>query len=581
MQTEALHLRVAVTSLGMAVLIGLMPANIEAQQRQLDRILILTPQPEDPQDSTYVREMTEFLRTRVQNKFRHKWTVIGTDVIEDLLVSSGFAANTIIEPAMVDQVARSLQARGYMYGVLKRQEATPLAVYRMVDVSRSGLSGWVTVHGQPGDPPRSFADRVADSLDNQVRAADFAKECNARRDRSDFNRARQSAGRAYELYPNHPSSSICLSYVFQATQQPADSVIWVYEKATRGDSLLISAWEDLAAEYQRAGDTLNAVGAFARLLAADPTDEQIRFSVAAGYMATHQTTEARAVIEEGLRRNPENLRFARLLQTACLEGQDWRCALEASERLYELDSTLVGNVEFYNGVFSLVQELGDSAAWLGWSNEAVTAVPTSIPFWQARAVLLEAMFGPDSALIAYQRLIELDSTDVRSTIKVLQAVGESFVVDTLSPVDTATMTRIDELARKVISMSGGNGQLITVAGAEYLKAGTKLIQTQVDIELGIQWIERAMEHDPGDVFLNQSNFWLGYGLFFIATAMDGQIVESQSCAAIAGYDRVVRRGRQALTAGRSVSPETADQLLPVYEQLSARPQQFREAFKCN
>ncbi len=182
MQFNASHLRLSVATVAMATMFGVVPANAHAQQRQLDRIVILTPQPESPQDSNYAREMTEFLRTRVQNKFRHKWNVIGQDVIEDLLVSSGFPANTIIESAMVDQVARSLQARGYMYGVLKRQGATPAAVYRMVDLTRSGLSGWMTVQGQPGDPPRAFADRVADSLDNQVRAADLAKECDARRD---------------------------------------------------------------------------------------------------------------------------------------------------------------------------------------------------------------------------------------------------------------------------------------------------------------------------------------------------------------------------------------------------------------
>jgi tetratricopeptide (TPR) repeat protein len=582
-QSKASHLRFAVTSLGIAAIVGVLPAEIDAQQRQLDRILILTPQPSSPEDSGYVREMTDLLRTRAQNKFRSKWDVIGTDVMEELLVSSGFPANTIIEPSMVDQVAKSLQARGYMYGVFWRQEATPLARYRMVDVSRSGLSGWMTVLGQPGDPPRSFADRVADSLENQVKAADYAKECNARRDRSEFSRARQSADRAYAIYPNHPSTSVCLSYVFQATQQPTDSMIWVYEKATRGDSLLLDAFEDLAREYIRAGDTLKAVGAYERLLANDPGNEDIRVRVATGYFTAGEVDEATRVLDEGLQRDPENMRFVRLKQRACLEAENWDCALQTSEQIYELDSTMVGNMDFLQSIIGLAGTAGDTTKLLKWYEEALKVEPNSQQLLVPYAAVLEAAEGADSAMFVYRKLAELNPGDVRYATKVIEYEVGQFNIDTTAavPIDTAELQHLDSLLQDFAQVNANNDQMQTWVGGQYLALTQKIAQSQLAPEMGVEWAEKALSHDRTGALREAGNFWLGFCLFFVTTAMDPVVAESKSCAAVNEYERSLRRTREALTIGRSILPETVDQFLGYVQQYSERPAAFRQYFKCS
>jgi tetratricopeptide (TPR) repeat protein len=570
------HSSVIVAAVLLAVWIA-WPAAVDAQERTHDRVLILTPQPNQPGDTVYVHEMTHQLRQRAQNKFRHKWQVIGSDKVHELFVSSGFAENTIIGPEMVEQVARSLQAHAYLYGTFWRNDATPMAKFRMVDVSRSGLSGWMTVQGQPGDPPREFAERVADSLDNQVKAADFAKDCTSRRDRSDFRGARDRADRAFALYPNHPSTALCLSYVFEATRQPSDSMIWAYQKAARGDSLYMRAWEELARQYQRAGDTAGAVEAFARQLQANPNDVEMRFATAAGYVATKNYEAGLEVLEEGLRRNPDNLRFVRRKFRACLESETWACALDASARQYELDSTVVGDAEFYRVIFGLAQTVGDTAAMLRWSGEAVERLPSSVPFWQGRAVLLEATGDNGGALAAYERLVELNPQDWRSKLKVATAHGELLVVDTLSPLDTASFNDVDRLLQDVLA-STPDTNVMTAVALEYLKGGQKIIQSQLDLDFGIAWAEKALDNDPRGMLTTQANFWLGYALFFKATPLDQIIVESQSCARLGEYQNYLRRATQALTLGRSVSEETAGTLLGYLQQLAGRPDQFRQSF---
>ncbi len=574
------HLRATLVPLCVLVGAGLATTSVHAQRRTHDRVLILTPEPTSPSDSGYVRELVDILRNRLQNKFRHKWQVIKGEQIQELLVSSGFDPNAIIEAGMVGQVAQALQSHGYIYGSFSRNSNTPFATFRLVDVRRSGLSGWMNVQGQPGDPPRAFAERVADSLQNQVKAADFAKECVARRDRSDFRRARQAAERAFQLYPDHPSAAGCVSYVFEATRQPPDSLIWAYEKMTRGDSLNIRAYADLARLYQRTGDTAKAVDAFARQLAANPGNMDMVYSLAAGYIVLKNYERARQVLDEGLAIDPENLKLIGLKGRGCFEGELWVCALEAMTSQYELDSALVGDTMFYGRMFAIAGTVGDTAAVLRWASEGVKYQPNNLRFWRTRAALLQSRGDSAGALEAYHRLVELDSSDVRSTLTVAIALNAEFTVDTLTPLDTAALDQIRGLLEKLRSLSQDTGVVMAV-GVEYLKLAQKIVQGQRDLLLGLELAERALEYDWRGVYSATANFWKGYALYLLAYPMDQQILASKSCRQIPLYEQRVLQAIEALTAAQaSRLAETANQFLPTLQQLRGRPTTFREAFKC-
>ena len=435
----------------------------------------------------------------------------------------------------------------------------------------------MTVQGQPGDPPNSFADRVVDSLENQVRAADKAKECNMRRDRSEFRRAREAAAQAFNYYENHPSASTCLSYVFQGMQAPDDSLVWVYEKATRGDSLNQRAWQDLARAYQRAGDTAGAVLALAMQLAANPTDTIMRFQLAAGHVVTQNYDEALVIINEGLVQYPESQRFLNLKARACREGEMWDCVLEAQTQIYSMNADLVGDTTFYPSMFALATTVGDTSAMLRWASLALEYQPDDLRFLQARGVLLRGAGHNDSALTVYEHIVELDPTNMNSVIFVVQAHGEAFTVDSLTPVDTAAQASLEGELENLLSLSENPG-IITTVGGEYLKLAQKFGQAGNAWPTVIQYAERALEHDPNGLLVAAANFWLGYGVFQVTVPMDAQIMEAQTCGPIDAYERNLRRATEALNAGRSVAPEAADQFLEYLAQLAERPAQFRASF---
>jgi len=458
-------LRAMIVSVLALVGVAVFTSSVDAQERSHDRILFLVPVPVADQDSMWVHEMTDQLRRRVSNKFRHKWQVIGKDVINELLVNSGFDTLTIVDPAMAEQFARPLQAHAYVYGQLERNGATPIGRFRMVDVSRSGLSGWMTVMGQPGDPPRSFADRVADSLENQVDAADRAKECNMRRDRSEFRRARIAADRAFEIYENHPSAAQCLAYVFQGMQADNDSLIWVYEKSTRGDSLNMRAWEDLSRAYMRDGDTASAVTAMDRRLEANPTDTLLRAQYAAGLQVSGDIDRALEVLDEGLRQVPDSRRFVRMKAATCEQAERWDCVLESRTQLYSMDTTLIGDTQFYPAMLALATTVEDTTAMLRWATLALEYEPTEMRYLLTRAVLLTQMGHTDSALAVHERIVEQDPSNLNSAIAVVQAHREAFTVDSTTPVDTAALNRLEAELTNLLSVSDNPGVVTTVGGA--------------------------------------------------------------------------------------------------------------------
>src|SRR2546422_2289987 len=85
---------------------------------------------------------------------------------------------------------------------------------------------------------------------------------------------------------------------------PPDSMIAAALRATRGDSINPTAWETLARNYQVKGDTLKAIDAFARELAGEPQNVQLRLGVVELLRQQKQYQRAVAVLEDGLAHNP-------------------------------------------------------------------------------------------------------------------------------------------------------------------------------------------------------------------------------------------------------------------------------------
>jgi tetratricopeptide (TPR) repeat protein len=574
--------RVVVTG---AVVSGLLlPGSADGQlarRASNERLLVMAPVPSGT-DSAFAVETGEAIRDRMTSRYRMRIGIVPTTTICEALEASGFNCKVPLPPGNAPALARFLQATAYMVGWLDQGVDSLTLRLRMVDAAGSGLSGWETVRAPATMSAQDFGRLAADALDNQLKAAEFARDCNERRQRGDGKGAADRAGRAFALYPNHPSAAICLAFAFEVQQQPIDSIVVALRRAVTGDSLNGKSWEELGRRLRDLGDTTGALDAFRNQLRANPSDERLRLGVAAGLAAAGEFGDAVEVLDDGLVLNPGNLTMLQMKERICLDGTLWVCALEALEGQFDLDSTLVNDTIFFTKTFAAAQSVPDTTAMLRWSERAVTEFPDYVPAWRARAATLKLVDDRERVLEAYDRIVGLDSTQAGSALAAAQYLLDStLVIDTAAPLDTARLLKAERLLLLAGSQISDTATSMAIATMFYNPA-SKISQMRMapHLPLASRFLEHTLRYDLRGQLNGPANFFLGLALFFQITALDEQVRATQSCELVDVEMEMTRRARTALEAGRQISPATVQQLLGFVQQIQGALPTYKPVFKC-
>ncbi len=574
-------MRQGLTVVGAMVLLAGYVPSIEAQlalPRSDERFLFLIPSPAAGTDSAYVVTLADEVRSRLRNKMRHKLVVIESRQVCEVLEQSAYRCTTILSPADAERLARALQSDVYVTGSVTHDGRTPKGRFRLVDIGNSGVSGWTTVLGTPGDPPRSFAQAIVDTMENQVRAAEHARECSDRMGRGDFREARERAERAFRIYPNHPAAAMCAEIVSEALRQPVDSQIAHLQRAVRGDSLLPRAWERLGRLHQQAGDSAAALDAFARQSLIDDGNRDLRMGVVAGAITLKRFDVAQQLADDWLGRNPEDVGLMQLEARACVEGGIWDCALEALGAQFALDSTLATDSVFYQQIIGAAQALGNVDAQLEWSARAITELPGSVSLLRAHASALAAAGMSDSVVRVYDHLLQLDPTDYRSALAGARVLLEDLPIDTITPLDTARLRKGLEFLDRAAQATRDTAVLLNIAATQY-QQGSALVQVRKAIPVAVTVLQKAVANDLQGRLTQQTNFFLGLGLMFRIFEFDPQVVETKSCQLVGQEAQMIAEGKRALEA----SGVGADRIGPYMQQFNnfeQRIPQLRRAFEC-
>src|SRR2546430_13817549 len=76
----------------------------------------------------------------------------------------------------------------------------------------------------------SVGETIAQRLNNVVRAAEQARECEEQRKKSQFSKAVDAARKALAIEPNLPAAHICIATVYEAQHMPLDSLLAAYQR---------------------------------------------------------------------------------------------------------------------------------------------------------------------------------------------------------------------------------------------------------------------------------------------------------------------------------------------------------------
>jgi tetratricopeptide (TPR) repeat protein len=554
-----------------------------ARTRSNERLLILAPLPGPSIDTAFAITTGEALRDRMASRYRMRMGIIPTTTICEALEASGFNCKVPLPPENAPPLTRFLQATAYMVGWLDRSGDSLRLRLRLVDAAGSGLGGWETIRAPATTTAEDLGKSAADDLDNQLRAAEHARDCTERRQRGDAKGAVDRANRAFALYPNHPGAAMCLAYAYEVQQLPVDSIVVVLRKAVAGDSLNGNAWEELGRRLRDKGDEQGALDAFYNQLRSEPTNQRLRIGVAAGLAAQGDYARAVEVIDAGLVLSPGDHQLLQLKERACLDASMWVCGLAALEAQYDLDTALGSDTIFFQKTFGAAQSIPDTAAMLRWSRKGVDQFPDWVASWRARAATLKLVDERAAAIAAYQRIVTLDSTQVGSALAAAQLLLDStLVIDTAVPLDTARLRQAEELLVLAGHQLHGDTATSMAIATMFYNPASKIAQLRMAPHLATasRFLEHALEYDLRKQLQGPANFFLGLSLFFQITELDTKVRESKDCAMVDVEIEMTRRARAALEAGRQISPQTVNQLLGYVGQIEGALPTYKPVFGC-
>ena len=575
-------------------------AQLATQQPSI-KVLVLPLTVKTPADSGVSIAVMDVAREKLGSMARYKVQVIPKPKLCEALAASDYACNVLLDETQANQLARFLNVNAYTTGALERSGNTPTATIRVRDIGSSGMAALFTVSsGNPGTAA-AVGEAIAQRLNTVVRAAEQARDCNEQRSKSQFARALDAARKALAIEPNLPAAHICIATVYEAQHMGVDSQLAAYQRASKGDSLNATAWENIAHLYQQKGDTLKAIDALIHELAGEPQNAQLRLGIAELLRQQKQYTRAKTVLDEWLARNPGDQRATEFRLRICIEGELWRCVLDGFVETVKNDTSKLADSSVIKPALGAAQQVADTQQLLFFTHAAVRHFPKSAVFWKALGAAFDMKGQKDSSLWAYKQALALDPSDANGALLIAKTIVDATSYDTahappkadtaaLRPYRNAFADKLDS-ARAYINKAAASpdSNLRITAAVILLNGGSKIAQTQA-YDRALPWLEQDLQlvapRTPADTvgprqqIRRQASFWYGVSSVGPLFAQYSVMVKSKNCGEAKNVNDWIGRAKDALIMGAPVHPPTANAMLQNISKLEAIMPQVKKQFKC-
>jgi tetratricopeptide (TPR) repeat protein len=564
------------------------------------RVLVLPLTVSGAADSATSIAVADAARQRLENLAHSRVSVVPKDKLCEALKVSGFSCDILLDPTSARLLARFLNVQAYTTGGLERTGNWLTAHVRVVDIGSSGFAALFAV--SDSTTAAGLGNAIAQRLNTVIRAGDAARECGDRRGKGDLNGALDAAHKALALEPDLPAAHLCVETIYEARRLPSDSLIAAALRATRGDSLNATAWETLAHLYQTKGDTLLAINAFARELAGDPQNQQLRLGVSDLLRQQKQYQRAVGILDEGLAATPGDPHLLAMKQAICIEGQLWRCTLDGFVAQAGADSTRLADSAFLKAAIGAAQQLGDTAELLHFGRAAARAFPKSPEFWKVLGSAYLSRGQRDSALVAERHAMALEPGDPNAALLLAKTIVDATVYDTATAnrlkTDTVALRALRDTfamrldtARAVLApaLSADSTQRLSAA-VLLLTGGSKLAQA-ADYAQAYDWLRQTLDivapQSAADTLgaraqvRVQANFWFGIASVASLAGPYADMVKAKSCTNAAALNARISRTKDALIAGARVQPSFVNQMLGTLGKFEAVMPKVKAQFHCS
>lgn len=579
-------------------LVGLSAAPLAAQLRSnrppttnvnLPRLLVANPHSFSSQDSTASVRVGAGMREKI-DKVAEKWhKTLTRSQMNEALQQYAYPVDAVLPPMVAKQLAQSLNARVMVVSTMLKGEGGRYAVEARLVGANDDAGQMVRLTQNPNESFEEFGGRIGEAFAGAFKALPDAKLCENLRQTA-TEKAIEAALKAIKNQPNSGLAHYCQARIMIDKKAPVDSVIVHLKVATQGDPLSLFAWNLLAVQYQAKGDSAATLETYKRLLRVAPTNEPLRKEAFGLFQRYGRPDAAEGVADEGIALDPVNADMWDLKFGACIaqeRPEKNRCAVEALEHVFELDSTKADTTFFTKITYAAsrsvridtvklradstgtrpardsVVSVIDTARFLKWSQRAVAKYPNNGILIGQKCQAFSVAQQVDSAVVCVKQLMTVDSSDVSPVLRVSQKlVGAKRARDVLSLTPYAERLGSDEdkLNLSLILTREGAFPLLQpptdyVQAAELAREAMRLIPLDSAIKrLPPDSAGKLIPvSSPARAPWQLANYILGIATFLQIPPLDPEAERTKSCSIAEQMQVLLAEAGPALQAGRSIN----------------------------
>jgi len=534
----------------------------EQQVAALPRAMAANPYVTASADSAAAVQVGAGIRDKMAKLMDGEYNVLTQDQMNEALRQYGYPANAILSPTLAATLAKSVQAKVLVTSSMTKANNQYTVQGRLVGVSDE--AGSVVVVPQDGLTLTDLGGRVADRLQPAYKALPDAKACNdARATKPD--KAAEAANKALKEDPGSGLAEYCLAQIALAKKDTKEAIKH-FQAAAKGDPLSLAAWSNLAEQYQAQHDTANVLATFRQLLIVAPTNQKLREQAFKYFLNANKPDIAKEIADSGIKNDPYNPDFYDLKSNACLFLSDFKCAIDALEQGYAIDSTKADTL-FFTKITVAAQQGPDTARLVKWAKIGTKKYPNNVTLLQSLEKAYALSGQLDSSAAVAQRLVQANPSDVSPALEAAQALINAKRAKDALPLIQLAAQKGDATAKE------------NVAALLYQAAAPLLQDTPPDYTGAAELLRSAVSYaNPQGKVYPAANYLLGLATLLQVPQVDPQAEKRKSCDLAKQEAALLEESEKALTAGQSANPEVATRNLGIIAKYKPRTASMMKSY---
>ncbi|HXE58407.1 MAG TPA: hypothetical protein VNK43_10440 [Gemmatimonadales bacterium] len=558
------------------------------------KVLVANPHVFTGADSAAAVQIGGAMRTELADNVGRDYAVIPQAQMNEALVQFGYPKDAILSPAVARSLANTLQAPRLVTATMNRGEGGRYVVTARYAGTGDDAGSVVVVPQAAGQSLSDFGKAIADRLEPAIESHPEARSCMEQRQGAP-DKAAAAARKAIEEYPNNGLAHYCLAELALAKKTKADSAEATkhLQEAVQGDPLSLAAWTKLSVQYQLAGDTANTVRAFSQMLLVAPTNQKLREEIFRYFLQAGLTKQAEQVAEQGLALDSTNADLWDLKANACIFANNYKCAVDALEQVFALDSA-AADTTFFLKITATAAQQPDTARLLEWARKGARKYPDNTALLEQLANAYTMAGQTDSALALNVRLFARDTVMAAAAADsirraaggpvdsaALRAAYGDAVLRALATAQTlvnAKRTK-EALPYAQYAVNYGDPNARENAAVLLTNIALPLFQEPRDLKGAADILRQVVKvANPGGKIAPIANYYLGLATFLQIPEIDPQAEKQKSCDLAKQEEALLAEAGPAFQAAAGYKPEDVARYQKAVEQYNRRVASMIKAY---